>query len=101
MRATAEPPMAQWRSWPARAAFARSSRAVRDADQSGLAAGLIHGRQLAAMEIDHSRREPALAGKPLPYLLRIDGHQKLGSATARDRSSVAVRMPCGVEPEGG
>src|SRR5262249_55983576 len=64
-----------------------------------LAASLVHRGELAPVQIEHARREAALARDPRTHVLRIDVHQELRAAAAGDRAAVLARMPGGVEAE--
>src|SRR5438128_1798435 len=98
MPVTAQAPMRPWRSRRAPEAFAPCWRVSAEVL---LLAGRIHGRQFAAIEIDHARREPALARNPLAHFLWIDGHQELRSTLAGDRPAIAARMPSRMEAQTG
>src|SRR5579885_2664821 len=57
------------------------------------------GMKLAALEIDHVLRQPAVAENPPPDRVRIGLPQRARALDAGDRPAVAVRQPCGVETE--
>src|SRR5262245_52404356 len=87
-------PMPRWQGWRVSAGSARWW-------QRASLAGLVHRRQLAAVKIEHPRREAALARDPAAHVGRIDVHQELRAAAAGDRPPVVAGMPGGMEPKPG